>query len=157
MFIHRSVSTVLRRLKMYHCQFALMLCHNTDWDNNSWCNLDKVRGRSYLKVRHHFFMTVVVGFCSCFIAVVIYYKSVREWQRGIFYIYNYTMVKVRLFCWCCCVCCIILLTLCFLFVCFHEPAMTTTKLPLAGWLKFFELNWIYALIMWKVDYLYIFF
>ena len=41
------------------------------------------------------------------------------------------MVKVRLF-----VCCIVLLTVCI----FYEPAMTTTKLPLVGWLKF--LNWI---------------
>ena len=49
-------------------------------------------------------------------------------------IYNYTMVKVRLFCWWCCVCCIVLLTLC---IFFNEPAMTTTKLPLVGWLKLF--------------------
>ena len=34
------------------------------------------------------------------------------------------------------VCCIVLLTLCI----FYEPAITTTTLPLVGWLKF--LNWI---------------
>ena len=53
-------------------------------------------------------------------------------QEQLFYIYNYTMVKVRLFCWWCCVCCIVLLTSCILFLCFYEPAMTTTKLPLVG-------------------------
>ena len=58
------------------------------------------------------------------------------------------MVKVRLFRWWCCVCCIVLLTLWFLLAFFflNEPAMTTIKLPLVGWLKFFlnriELNWI---------------
>ena len=34
---------------------------------------------------------------------------------------------------------------------FYEPAMTTTKLPLVGWLKFFlnwiELNWIEMMMM----------
>ena len=48
------------------------------------------------------------------------------------------MVKVRLFCWCCCICCIVLLTLCIII---YEPAMTTTKFPLVGWLQCFELNW----------------
>ena len=52
------------------------------------------------------------------------------------------MVKVRLFCWWCCVCCFVLLTLCIFLLYFYEPTMTTTKLPLVGWLKFFELNWI---------------
>ena len=48
-----------------------------------------------------------------------------------FCIYNYAMVKLRLFC----------LLYCSLNLCiFYEPATTTTKLPLVGWLKF--LNWI---------------
>ena len=50
-------------------------------------------------------------------------------------------------CWWCCVCCIVLLTLCVFFcLVFYEPAMTTTNLPLVGWLKFFELNWIWIWI-----------
>ena len=67
-------------------------------------------------------------------------------KSQLFYIYNYTMVKVRLFSWWCCVCCIVLLTLCSFF--FYEPAMTTTKLPLVGWLKFF-LNWTVSRKQWK--------
>ena len=64
-------------------------------------------------------------------------------KSQLFYIYNYAIVKVRLFCWWCCVCCIVLLTLCCcFFICiFYEPAMTTKKLPLVGWLKVFEFNW----------------
>ena len=60
-------------------------------------------------------------------------------KSQLFYIYNYSMVKVRRFSWRCCLCCIVLLIYVILFC---EPAMTTTKLPLVGWLKFFELNWI---------------
>ena len=42
--------------------------------------------------------------------------------------------------WWLCDCCIVLLTLCccFLFSVVYEPAMTTTKLPLVGWLKFLK-------------------
>ena len=44
------------------------------------------------------------------------------------------------------VCSIVLLTLWF----FYEPAMTTTKLPLVGWLKFFEFNLIYVRVtVWR--------
>ena len=49
-----------------------------------------------------------------------------------------TMVKVRPFCWWCCVCCIVLFN--FMYSLFYEPTTTTTKLPLAGQLKFFKLN-----------------
>ena len=59
-------------------------------------------------------------------------------KSQLFYIYNYTMVKVRLFFFF--FFGIVLLTVCI----FYEPAMTTTKLPLVGWLKFLnwtELNW----------------
>ena len=66
------------------------------------------------------------------------------------------MVKVRLFCWWSCVCCIVLLTFvffCLVFCLFYELAMTTTKLPLVGWLKFFwiELNWIEH-AQWRNNY-----
>ena len=96
-------------------------------------------------------------FISFFYIFLYFFRSKRRIRKKREHIYNYTMVKVRLFCWWCCVCCIVVLTLCFLlrFVvvlfCFSfflknlfsffsflfEPAMTTTKLPLVGWLKFF--------------------
>ena len=47
----------------------------------------------------------------------------------------------------------------FIYSLFYKPTMTTTKLPLVGWLKFFELNWIeqpevfmkrLLLIMWTL-------
>ena len=60
------------------------------------------------------------------------------------YIYNYTMVKGRLVVSCLLYCSLNFMCVCFLFLfcLFYEPAKTTTKLPLVGWLKFFliELN-----------------
>ena len=49
------------------------------------------------------------------------------------------MVKVRLLL---VLCCVVVLTSCSNFFKFHEPAMTTTKLPLVGRLKFFFIEYL---------------
>ena len=74
--------------------------------------------------------------CSLFIAIIIKFITILWWSHNCYIFATITVVKVRLFCWWWCVYCIVLLTL----LLFYEPAMTTTKLSLVGWLKYFELN-----------------